>query len=411
MNDSVETEAKMAEIGIYSRLPIVPGGEFPCVFQIVGYPLFHNMWPDFLTINSMHGWSSHTISMSRLDLSQFEVIEKLGAGAYGTVMKGRRKDTGEIVALKFMDPIEGGTGLSKATTDEIEALMRLKKCPNICCLEGYFNTPKGVCLVSKYCEYDLQGFSLLTDISVVQFKSIVRQLCVALSAVHGCGYMHRDVKPENILITARNEVKLTDFGLARSYKDVSRQPLSADVGTRSYQAPELLLGSREYGPEIDIWSLGCVLYYLITKELLFPVNNRNDVLNSLVTKRGSPAADWPEYKSLPNKGAIEKLSMGVQVDFEQYLVRVLPKKFRGASALIAKMLRWQPKSRITAAEALSDPYLNEVDSELEPANLPVATVHELHDETKKEKIRLAKPRLPPTLGALHLRGLPPPVCA
>ena len=346
--------------------------------------------------------------MNRLDLSQFEIIEKLGAGSYGKVMKAREKSTGEIVAMKFINTSENGNGVPRAAFDEIQALQQVRWCPNICRLENSFKTSKGLCLVSEYCEYDLQGLRSLTDISVMQFKSMVRQILTGLNAIHEAGLMHRDLKPENILMTARNEVKIADFGLARSYKDVSLRRLTADIGTRSYQAPELLLGSTNYGPAIDIWSLGCVLYFLITNKVLFPVNERNEVVDSLVTKRGSPDCDWPEYKSFPNKNVIQTLSGGVNVDFQKYLAGVLPRKFRDASTLIAKMLSWDPEKRITAKEALADPYLNEGE---ELASLPVSSVHERHDSKKKERTPFAKHCLAPTLGSLHLRGLPPPVCA
>jgi serine/threonine protein kinase len=92
-------------------------------------------------------------------------------------------------------------------------------------------------------------------------------LALCLLAEHQ--WIHRDLKPANILITPGNIVKLADFGLAKKIEGAQHAAMTSEVVTIWYRPPELLMGCQDYGPEIDIWSAGCILYEMLTRNVLF----------------------------------------------------------------------------------------------------------------------------------------------
>lgn len=142
--------------------------------------------------------------------------------------------------------------------------------------------------------------------------------------------------------------KLSDFGLAR--RIVQRQSRSHEVGTLWYRAPELLLGSKFYAGEIDIWATGCVFAELIQGYTLFPGRDERDQLELTFSLRGTTMEAWPNSRSMPV--AIKEFEDYHEMDFGSALNRV------GLSGLdlLSKFLTLKPSLRITAAEALIYPY-------------------------------------------------------
>jgi cyclin-dependent kinase-like len=127
-------------------------------------------------------------------------------------------------------------------------------------------------------------------------KKIIYQLLNALDYCHSQNIVHRDVKPENLLISSVGCLKLCDFGFARSVK--SGQKLTEYVSTRWYRAPELLIGGEKYGFAVDIWSIGCLLAELITGKPLFPGINDLDTLSKIVKTCGNLPEDLAaQFKS------------------------------------------------------------------------------------------------------------------
>lgn len=113
-------------------------------------------------------------------------------------------------------------------------------------------------MVFEYCFCDLSGLLKTKDVKItdLHIKSYMKQLLSGLHHLFVKKILHRDIKSANILITTGNVVKIADWGLARTYLDATKQDFTNPVVTLWYRAPELLLGSRRYGPEVDIWSLG-----------------------------------------------------------------------------------------------------------------------------------------------------------
>ena len=132
-------------------------------------------------------------------------------------------------------------------------------------------------MVMEYLPYDLKVMMDKIDQPLLQSEClyIVKQVLSALEFMHGNWIIHRDLKTANLLITAHGEVKVADFGLARTYTTHPIQLMTPSVVTLWYRAPEILLGSRQYTPAVDIWSVGCIFGELILHEPLFPGTRLN----------------------------------------------------------------------------------------------------------------------------------------
>jgi serine/threonine protein kinase len=179
----------------------------------------------------------------------------------------------------------------------------------------------------------------------VQIVQIIRQAMEALAYLHRSGYMHRDMKPENLLIF-QETCKISDFGLAKKLGC----PRNTDyVSTRWYRAPEMLLHCQSYTCSVDVFALGCIVAEIFLKRPLFPGNNEDDQLNRITEVLGTPF--WPDGEILARRCGFKfKNSPGVILsDFI-----CAP---RQAIRLIELMIRWDPNSRITAAQALEHPFL------------------------------------------------------
>ncbi|XP_063231843.1 cyclin-dependent kinase-like 1 isoform X2 [Bacillus rossius redtenbacheri] len=213
---------------------------------------------------------------SRL-MERYEKISKIGEGSYGMVFKCRNRDTGQLVAIKKFVESEDDPLIRKIALREIRLLKGLKH-PNLVNLLEVFRRKKKLHLVFEFCDH-----TVLSELERHMHgcpeplvRQIVWQTLQAVAYCHLNNCIHRDVKPENILLTSQGVVKLCDFGFARvispgeSYTDY--------VATRWYRAPELLVGDTLYGPPVDVWAIGCVFAELVQGQALFPGKSDVDQL-------------------------------------------------------------------------------------------------------------------------------------
>jgi serine/threonine protein kinase len=142
---------------------------------------------------------------------------------------------------------------------EISLLKELKHA-NIVRLFDVIHTEKKLTLVFEFIDTDLKKFLDANngDLDVPTIKSLLLQLLKGIAYCHEHRVLHRDLKPQNLLINKKCELKLADFGLARAF-GIPVRSYSHEVVTLWYRAPDVLLGSRNYSTSIDIWSIGCIL--------------------------------------------------------------------------------------------------------------------------------------------------------
>jgi cyclin-dependent kinase 1 len=288
---------------------------------------------------------------------RYEKLEKIGTGTYGVVYKARDKLRNELCALKKILLDVEPEGIPSTAIREICILRELQN-PNIVDLRDVVASDDKLFLVFEYVDQDLKQYldSIPKDQGVdgKVVKSLLYQLVQAVAYLHSKRILHRDLKPQNILITRTGCVKLADFGLARTYQ-IPLRPYTHEVVTLWYRAPEILLGTLEYSAALDVWSLGTIFLELLTKSPFFVGDSEIDQLYKIFRILGTPSERvWP---------GVSKLR-----DYKRTFPNWSPTNFvaglhgldENGVDLLMKMLAYDPGSRITAKEALSHPYFNDV---------------------------------------------------
>ncbi|XP_042580008.1 serine/threonine-protein kinase 36 isoform X2 [Cyprinus carpio] len=221
----------------------------------------------------------------------YHILEVIGEGSFGRVYKGRRKFSGQVVALKFIPKVGRSEKDLRSLKREID-IMRGLKHPNIVLLLDSFETEREVVVVTEYAEGEL--FQILEDDGSLpenQVREIACQLVSALYYLHSHRILHRDMKPQNILLGKGGVVKLCDFGFARAMS-VSTLVLTSIKGTPLYMSPELV-EEKPYDHSADLWSLGCILYELHTGAPPFYTNSIFQLVQLIVRD----PVKWPENMS------------------------------------------------------------------------------------------------------------------
>ncbi|KAM6983867.1 serine/threonine-protein kinase 36 [Tautogolabrus adspersus] len=224
-------------------------------------------------------------------MNSYHVLELAGEGSFGRVYKGRKRFTGQVVALKFMHKVGRSEKELRSLKREIE-IMRDLQHPNIVQLYDSFETETAVVVVTEYAEGQL--FQILEDdgqLPESQVRGIACQLVSALYYLHSHRILHRDMKPQNILLGKSGVVKLCDFGFARAMS-VSTLVLTSIKGTPLYMSPELV-EEKPYDHTADLWSLGCILYELHTGAPPFYTNSIFQLVQLIVRD----PVKWPDSMS------------------------------------------------------------------------------------------------------------------
>ncbi|GIY17127.1 cyclin-dependent kinase-like 1 [Caerostris darwini] len=195
-------------------------------------------------------------------MERYEKVSKIGEGSYGVVFKCRSRENGQLVAIKKYVETEDDPLIKKIALREIRMLKQLKH-PNLVNLIEVFRRKRKLHLVFEYCDHTVLDILEKHPKGVPEqlTKRILWQTIQAINFCHQHNCIHRDVKPENILLTKEGIVKLCDFGFARNLSP--GENYTDYVATRWYRAPELLVGDTHYGPEVDVWAIGCVAAELI----------------------------------------------------------------------------------------------------------------------------------------------------
>lgn len=279
-----------------------------------------------------------TDSSSILDVRDYELDKQLGGGAGGTVFRAKHRRTGELFAIKRSPSGD----IAGAFDREVRALAALDH-PHVVSLVEHFSDTECAYLVEELCSGpDLMDFidrrpTTLDGIPYVPEREAValfRQCLEAVAGVHAQGFVHRDVKPDNFVFGGTREqpqLKLVDFGFADR---ATGETLSGkNFGTVTWMAPEMLLG-EEHTAAVDLWSLGALLFTLLSGEPLVP-NASDEVARRCLRK--------PTFARRRVQGADALDRLGVSEE---------------ALDLLQRLLEHDPSRRISAAEALAHPFLS-----------------------------------------------------
>jgi len=235
---------------------------------------------------------------------RYEKIQVIGNGTFGTVFKVRDRETQEIMAMKHLHLDAGDLcdGVPANVIREV-SLLRDFDHPNIAQLHTIqINGPGDYDLILEYIDKDLHR--VLKDHrkeeELMPMDKLLKYSHDLLNGIHACHcrcIIHRDLKPQNLLIS-KDGLKICDFGLARIYS-LPIKPYTHDAITLWYRAPEILLGSPTYGPEVDVWSAGCIISEMATSYPTFAGDSEIGTIFKILKLVGSPTeATWPGYLGL-----------------------------------------------------------------------------------------------------------------
>ena len=295
-------------------------------------------------------------------MEDYEMITRLGGGSFADVYKALEKSTNELVAIKVLKK-------KYKKWDDCNELIEcrsLQKLHN----DSTFNKPgeeniiklKQIIFVKKtgtlnlifeYMETDLLELMKSCEPKTLkeeQIRDIMHQTLLGLSFMHKYGFFHRDMKPENLLLT-KNKLKIADFGLAREIRSIP--PYTEYVSTRYYRAPECILKSTNYNSPIDIWAVGCIMAEMyLHPQPLFCGSNEKEVLFRICSVLGTPTHDiW-------NDGIRQANIVGIKFPTcpGNDLEKIIPEASPEAIDMMKSMIKWDPNKRATAKNLLNHPF-------------------------------------------------------
>uniref|UniRef100_A0A8C2ENJ2 Mitogen-activated protein kinase n=1 Tax=Cyprinus carpio TaxID=7962 RepID=A0A8C2ENJ2_CYPCA len=328
---------------------------------------------------------------------EYDIIETIGTGAYGVVSSARRRDNGQQVAIKKIPNAFEVVTNAKRTLRELKILKHFKH-DNIIAIKDILQPVvphsafKSVYVVLDLMESDLhQIIHSHQPLTPEHTRYFLYQLLRGLKYIHSANVIHRDLKPSNLLVNENCELKIGDFGMARglsaAHSDESRSFMTEYVATRWYRAPELMLSLHHYSLAIDLWSVGCIFGEMLGRRQMFPGKNYVHQLQLILSVLGTP----PEsiigsigsdrvrsyVRSLPSKAA-------------EPLAALYPQAEPSAMDLLGAMLRFDPRERISACQALAHPYLAKYhDADDEPVCVPAFDFEFDQQPMGKEQIKEA----------------------
>ncbi|KAJ2798905.1 hypothetical protein H4R21_003742 [Coemansia helicoidea] len=223
-----------------------------------------------------------------LGVNGYAIRELAGEGAYGRVFKAEHLATKRNVALKFVNYKDNSNKKCRRHNRRIERevkLLHLLHHPHIVRIYDVMHSPEGVVMVEEF----LGGHDLLSHIQFHGYLReseacrIFRQLVSAVDYLHRNCIVHRDLKPNNVMLDEANQVRLIDFGFANIFE--WDKQLSTFCGSPSYASPEIVCGIRYTGPEVDIWSLGVILYCMLSGSLPFQGATQSEIFAKVASGR------------------------------------------------------------------------------------------------------------------------------
>ncbi|KAL4955730.1 putative cell division control protein 2 kinase [Aspergillus filifer] len=305
-------------------------------------------------------------------MENYQKIEKIGEGTYGVVYKARElTHPNRIVALKKIRLEAEDEGVPSTAIREISLLKEMND-PNIVRLFNIVHADgHKLYLVFEFLDLDLKkymealpvseggrgralpdGSTLSKNLGLgeAMVKKFMAQLIEGIRYCHSHRILHRDLKPQNLLIDREGNLKLADFGLARAF-GVPLRTYTHEVVTLWYRSPEILLGGRQYSTGVDMWSCGAIFAEMCTRKPLFPGDSEIDEIFKIFRLLGTPDETiWPGVTSFPDyKPSFPRWR-------REETHNLVPGLEEDGLDLLEALLEYDPARRISAKQACMHPY-------------------------------------------------------
>jgi len=330
--------------------------------------------------------------------TRYSDLTYLGGGSYGIVCSAKdatrsnKKDQGHV-AIKRIGGVFRDVVDAKRILREMKLLRHLQGHANVVGIHAIFSGPAGaqrfnnVYLVTPLYQSDL--FKIIQSdqtLSSAHARYFIYQILRGLKYIHSANIIHRDLKPANLLINSDCGLAICDFGLARGVKDLNdsmRHPTSSSslsssnsskttaaaaaaastvqlthyVVTRWYRAPELLVENENYGKEIDMWSVGCILGEILGRRVLFRGKDYLNQLSKIINILGTPTEQ--EMYFVKNHACRRMIRTDMSRKRKRSWSSIYPNAEKNALDLLDRLLTFDPAKRITVEEAMRHPYISE----------------------------------------------------
>ncbi|XVF39042.1 hypothetical protein PTKIN_Ptkin01aG0003800 [Pterospermum kingtungense] len=342
-----------------------------------------NGWPKWLIDNIPQEALAGLVPRSA---DSYDKIDKIGEGTYSNVYKARDRETGKIVALKKVRFDTSEPESVKFMAREIMILRKLDH-PNVVKLEGLATSRMqySIYLVFDFMQSDLARILSRPEerLTESQIKCYMHQLLSGLQHCHERGILHRDIKGSNLLIDKNGMLKIADFGLANHFSPKRKYPLTSRVVTLWYRAPELLLGSTDYGVGIDLWSAGCLLAEMFAGRPIMPAKTEVEQLQKIFKLCGTPSEEyWKKLRLSTTFRPPQSYKPSLADAFRNFP--------RSSLSLLSTLLALDPARRGSASSALQNEFFYTSPLACDLSGLPV--VYNKDDEADEQR-KLGNPKM------------------
>lgn len=302
--------------------------------------------------------------------NRYSNLTPLGQGAYGLVCSADDSIFAQKVAIKKLAKPFATNIHAKRAYREIKLLKHVNHDNVIQLTDPFTRAQTAQDLDDIYLSTNLMGTDLNNVLKTQELKEdqiifFTYQILRGLKYLHSSNIIHRDLKPGNLTVNENCELRIIDFGLARS----EREEMTGYVATRWYRAPEIMLKWMHYTKAVDLWSVGCIVVEMYTHRALFPGSDHVNQLNRILEVAGFPSQKLLEQVNEDARSYLERNPRRPpRVNFTDYFHEI---RSPAAIDLIDNMLQLDPQDRLTCESALEHPYLktfHDVDDEPEGEN-------------------------------------------